>query len=230
MTATTWQSVRAEVERRIADREWQPGDLIPGEEMLAAEFGCARATVNRALREMAQAGLLDRRRKAGTRIAPNPVRKAIIDIPIVRREIEGRGARASHRIVVRAAMVPPAAIASVMRTEPDRALLHVETVYLASDRPFAHEVRWIDPKTVPEIEAVDLTITSANEWLVLNAPLTTGEIAFSAAKAGADTAYHLECAPGDPLFVLERTTFLGARAITNVRLHYPPGYRMTATV
>jgi formimidoylglutamate deiminase len=68
----SWQAVQDEVRRRIAARLWRPGDFIPHETDLAREFGCARATVNRALRELAEEGLLDRRRKAGTRVAVNP--------------------------------------------------------------------------------------------------------------------------------------------------------------
>ena len=48
----------AEVERRIYTREWQPGQSIPNEADLAVEFRCARVTVNRALRTLADAGLL----------------------------------------------------------------------------------------------------------------------------------------------------------------------------
>ena len=47
---------------------WKQGCLITVEAALAKEFGCARATVNRVLRELAQEGILERRRKAGTRV------------------------------------------------------------------------------------------------------------------------------------------------------------------
>ena len=69
-----WEAIHANVLQRIRTREWGPGALIPTEEALAREFGCARATVSRALREVAAAGLLERRRKAGTRVALQPVR------------------------------------------------------------------------------------------------------------------------------------------------------------
>ena len=62
----TWQDVQREVLGRIQNRVWKPGDIIPNEVDLAKEFGCARATVNRALQAVADSGLLDRRRKAGT--------------------------------------------------------------------------------------------------------------------------------------------------------------------
>lgn len=70
---------------------WAQGELIPNEADLALEFGCAPNTVNRALRTVADTGLLDRRCKAGTRVAVQPVAKATLIIPDIRSEIEERG-------------------------------------------------------------------------------------------------------------------------------------------
>ena len=69
----SWLGVQEEVLRRIRDREWQPGEQIPNEADLALELNCARTTVNRALRSIADSGLIQRRRKAGTFVALNPV-------------------------------------------------------------------------------------------------------------------------------------------------------------
>jgi GntR family histidine utilization transcriptional repressor len=43
-----WEEIRDSVRERIRVREWPPGALIPAEERLAADYGVARATVNRA--------------------------------------------------------------------------------------------------------------------------------------------------------------------------------------
>ena len=91
MNRVTYQDIQRDVLDRIKSREWEPGDLIPNEETLADTLGCARATVNRALRELAQAGIIDRKRKGGTRVSASPIRKALFDIPIIRKEIENKG-------------------------------------------------------------------------------------------------------------------------------------------
>ncbi|MCY4314378.1 MAG: GntR family transcriptional regulator, partial [Gammaproteobacteria bacterium] len=62
----SWQNIQDMLRRRIIDGTWKPGELIPSEKRLAEEFQCARATVNRALRGLADKGLLDRRRRAGS--------------------------------------------------------------------------------------------------------------------------------------------------------------------
>ena len=84
----TWQSVRSEVLERIRTREWAPGELIPTEQQLAVQLGCARATVNRALRELADSGIVERRRKVGTRVTSTPSRRTTLEMPVVRDEIE----------------------------------------------------------------------------------------------------------------------------------------------
>jgi GntR family histidine utilization transcriptional repressor len=222
----SWQSVQAEVLRRINAREWKPGDFIPHEAELSVEFGCARATVNRALRGLAESGLLDRRRKAGTRVAVNPVRKATLDIPVIRYEIEGKGQSYRHSVLSRERAVPPPGIRARMRTEPGVKLMHLVTLHLADGKPYVFGDRWINPVATPGIETADLTAKSANEWLVANIPFEGGDFTFSAMTAGPREAEILACGEGEGLFVIERSTWNKAHVITSVRLTFAPGYRM----
>ena len=73
---TSFRAVMGEILRRITTGPWGPGTLLPTEVELAGEFGCSRTTINRALREVSDLGLLDRRRKAGTRVRLAPIRQA----------------------------------------------------------------------------------------------------------------------------------------------------------
>ena len=63
----SYVDIKTDIVGRIRRGDWPLDAIIPGEVELAAELGCARATVNRALRELADEGVLERRRKAGTR-------------------------------------------------------------------------------------------------------------------------------------------------------------------
>jgi GntR family histidine utilization transcriptional repressor len=222
----SWQSVQDEVRRRIQSRQWKPGDIIPGESELAREFGCARATVNRALQDLAEAGLLDRRRKAGTRVALHPVRKATLDIPVIRREIEGKGLAYGYVLLSRDMAVPAADIMARLQTRPGAAMLHLTALHLADGRPYVFENRWINLTAAPTVENADFAALSANEWLVTNIPFEGGDIAFSAMTAGPREADVLDCRPGDGLFVIDRTTWSAGKTITTVRLAFAPGYRM----
>ncbi len=221
-----WQAVQEEVRRRIHARIWAPGEMIPNEQDLAEEFGCARATVNRALRNLSEAGLLERRRKAGTRVALHPVRKATLSIPLLRKEISDRGAAYGYRRLDFRPGHPPADLARKMNARAGDGFVRVMALHLANATPFALEDRWINLATVPEAAGEDFTETSANEWLVENAPYTHGDIAFSAVSVDAEKAGHLDCPPGAAIFTIERMTWNKARAITYVQQFFRPGYRM----
>lgn len=222
----TWQSIRAELQRRISERIWAPGELIPTESDLAEEFGCARATVNRAMRDLADAGQIDRRRKAGTRVVKTPVRRATFDIPVIRLEVESRGAQWSHRVLEQKMLRPPVLIANRLSLPSGTRALHLRSLHFAGHQPFVYEDRWINVGAVPSIKHADLQDISANEWLVQQAPFTSGEFGLSAASATATEATLLDLDEGAPLLIIDRITFNQEQAITSVRLSYPPGYRV----
>ena len=226
----SWQGIKSEVIRRINDRQWQPGDLIPSEVELSEQFGCARATVNRALQDLADAGVLDRRRKAGTRVALNPVRKATLEIPVIRKDAEARGGTYSFDLLSQQEFTPSANLQNKYRFDPNISLVGLYTLHRANLKPFAYEERWINLAVVPEITQADLTSISANEWLVNHTPLSRGEFGFSATNATKPEALLLQCDEGAALFTVNRVTWSGEAPITAVRLVYAPGYSMVSIV
>ncbi len=230
MSQASYRTIQTEVRRRIQSREWPAGQIIPSEVELAREFDCARATINRALRELAQTGLLDRRRKAGTRVSLNPTRKATLDIPIIRLEVENRGQTHRHQIIAREHLPVPDHLAARMNAPRDAQMLHLKTLHLADDQPFLFEDRWINPTTIPDILNAPLDDISANEWLVQNVPISRGDITLTAQPATENDAGTLDVPSGTALFVIERLTWIGDSAVTSVRLAYAPGYQLSTQI
>jgi GntR family transcriptional regulator, histidine utilization repressor len=229
VTLTNWEDIRAEVMRRIRMRLWLPGAVIPTEEALAYEFGCARATVSRALRELAEAGVLERRRKAGTRVALHPVRKATLDIAVTRLEVEGRGQVYGYHLIEAVLAAAPVGVISRLGMAQGVDWLHLRCLHLADGVPFVVEDRWLNPSVLLD-PAPDFTAISANEWLVTHVSYARGDIAFSAANASEREAEMLGVAIGAALFTAERCTWGEVEPITWVRLAYAPGYRMLTAV
>lgn len=225
-TFRNWQSVQDEVLRRIHAREWKPGDLIPNEADLALEFGCARTTVNRALRSLADSGLLDRRRKAGTRVALQPVAKATLNITVIRSEIEERGQKYGYQLITRRVEVPPVSVSAAMGTDAAGELLHIRALHLANDRPYALEDRWINTLVVPNAMEETFMLLSANEWLLKHTPYTHGDIAFSATAATKDEAAILNCPEQSALLAIDRLTWDNSASVTKVRLMFAPGHQL----
>jgi GntR family histidine utilization transcriptional repressor len=220
-----WAAIRDAVLARIRARDWPPGALIPGEAALAAEFGVARATVNRALRDLAAAGVIERKRRAGTRVAALPVRHARLEIPVIRLDVEGRGLAYGFRLLADRTLPAPADVAARLGLVPGVALRRMETLHLAGGRAFVLESRWLNPAVLPD-PAPDFTAISVNEWLVTHVSLVAGDLAFLAEPALAEEARVLGVAPGTALLVAERTTHGPAGPVTLVRLAHPPGHRV----
>ena len=218
-----WEELRAAIGARIRAREWEQGALIPAETLLAADYGVARATVNRALQSLADDGVIERKKRAGTRVAALPARRARLEIPVIRLEVEGSGRAYSFRVVQDQAALLPNDLAQRMALHSGGAIRRITTLHLADGLPHAYEDRWLNMAALP---STDFDGLSVNEWLVSQVAFERGELAFLAAPAGADVAAALNVAEGAALLVTERMTFGPQGAITFVRLWHRPGHRV----
>jgi GntR family transcriptional regulator, histidine utilization repressor len=223
-----WEALREMFRARITERDWPPCGLIPNEAQLAADLGVGRATVNRALQALAEEGLLERRKRAGTRVAALPARRARLEIPVIRLEVEALGAAYAF-VVTRDEMAAlPGDIALRMGLTAGQTLRHLITLHFADDSPHALEYRWLNMAALPGVP--DFAGLSVNEWLVANVAFQGGDLAFLAAPAGQAEAQALKVPAGAALMVTERVTFGLAGAITHVRLWHRPGYRVETTL
>lgn len=221
-----WRAVAQAGRMRIFNRVWAPGGPIPSEAQLAEEFGVSRATVNRALRELAEEGWIERKRRAGSRVALHPVRRTRFDVPLIRQQVEASGRRYGYRLLSREEMQPaPPEIERKMELGTG-AVLALSCLHLADDAPFAHEERWIGLTMVWKARKVDFTTVSPNEWLLREVPFDHVEVAVSAEGARSGVAKALGCKAGAPLLVLERITYDLPMVLTYVRLSHAPGHRM----
>ena len=64
-----FKRIKAHVLSQIQAGIWKEGDAIPSEQALASEFGVARMTANRALRELSDDRILVRVQGSGTFVA-----------------------------------------------------------------------------------------------------------------------------------------------------------------
>jgi len=224
----TYREIKADILGKITRGDWKPGSLIPGELELAEVYGAARATVNRAMRELAEDGIIERKRKSGSRVRLSPVRQARFDIPIVRREIEEQGAVYRYALVQSEVVRAPDWVRARMGLSPGEKARHLVCLHFADGTPYQHEDRWINLSVLPQAREADFRSGGPNEWLVSQIPFSEAEISISAAAADGTLAAHLACAIGDPLLQIERSTRWNGQAVTFVRLVHHRGHRMTA--
>ena len=64
-----YYQLKEQLKNKINKKEWQPGDKIPHEMDLAAQYGISRSTVRQAVLDMVREGLLVRKKGVGTFVA-----------------------------------------------------------------------------------------------------------------------------------------------------------------
>ncbi len=227
---TSYKDIKQTVLERIRSGEWRPDSLLPNEQELAIAFSCTRTTVNRALRELADEGFLERRRKAGTRVLSAPQRQARFTIPLVRDEVEAMGGTYRYALVSSEACTAPDWLSARLALRAGQDVMHVRCMHYSGNTPFQYEDRWIVIESVPQVSQADFTGTGPNEWLVETIPFTNVELTFLASRADASLAGFLDVPEGEPIFTTERITWLQGQPVTLAKLYFAAGYRMTTQI
>lgn len=221
MSAPKYKVIEQALVARIAAGEFAPGDPIPHEAELAAAYGVTRPTIGRALSALVEQGLIERKRRAGSRVAVRGRVAARLAIPLVREEIAATGAANGYRLLAREKAPPPPEVAWLFGLRGGEPALRTDALHLADGRPWQRESRWINLRTVPGAESAEFVDVSPNEWLVRATPFTRIAHEVGAESADADTARLLDIAPGAPVLRLVRRTWLGSSAITEVAMRHP---------
>lgn len=220
--------IRSDIEQRIMSGVLNPGDRIPFEHELMAQYGCARMTVSKALSALADAGLIVRRRRAGSFVAPQRIDMAALAIPDMRVEVEGRGARYDIELLSREVWRKADGTAPEIIVPKETMLLALVCRHWADEKPFAVEHRLINLTEVPNAADVDFGKIAPGSWLLENVPWTEAENRIYARLAG-DDATNLEIPAGAACLGLERQTWRNNTPVTHVRQIFPAaGFNLVA--
>ena len=97
MTIPLYVQIRREIEAKIRAGGLPPGAKLPTEKDLSTQYGVSRATAQRVLNDLAEAGLAIRRRRHGTFVAD--VTRQINLLNFVTPEAAAKGTPGRHEII-----------------------------------------------------------------------------------------------------------------------------------
>jgi len=217
---TLSEQIMADLAGEIASGAWPPGHRIPFEHELMVRYGCARATVGKAVNALAERGLLERRRKAGTFVAAPRIASAVLQIPDIRAEVEARGLSWRWRRLGLGMRRPdPKGRAASLGVNGP--LLEVRGVHVAGGAPFAHETRLINLAEAPTAADESFATEAPGAWLLAHAPWSEARHEISAANPDLDIAEALRVPTRHACLVLERWTWRAGAGITYARQVFP---------
>ena len=218
-----------DIEQRIVSGEWPLGHRIPPEHELTEIYQCSRMTVNKVITQLARAGVIERRRKAGSFVMRPQSRSAVLDIQDIRAEVLALGLPYRFELLGRKNRRSLRADMDVLQLDAAVPLIELQCLHYAGESPFCLEQRLINLDAVPHAAREDFQDEAPGAWLVGHVPWSSAEHRIHAGGADASMAGLLQVPLGSPCLIIQRRTWTGERPVTFVRLAYPgEGHELVA--
>lgn len=226
-----YQRIKAAILHNIHSGQWQAGSAISTEMALAKEFGVSRMTVNRALKELSEERVLERRQGSGTFVAQQQFNHTFVEVRNIAEDLKSanRDYKAEviskHRIT--ALMLNDSLRRkfdidvgfSVNADKADEPILYeVKIIHFADDQPIQVEERWVDAAAVPHFIEQDFSEVNTSDYLIEKIPLERGSYTIRALAAPKDIAEALQIKVQSPTLVLQRKTYSAGKVITFVKM------------
>lgn len=216
-----YQQVKAYVLDGIASGRFRSGDRIPSESELVAAFGSSRLTVNRAMRELSDSGVLDRVHGLGTFVAPPKVASTFIRLHNIADEIRSRGHALTiqvHKLErVKAGARNPLDMSGGAR----ETIFHSLIVYCEDGMPVQLEDRYVSPKFAPLYLTQDFTRQSTTDYLQSVALPTKAEHEIQATLATEAEGKLLDVTLPEAFLVVTRKTWVRDVVTSFTRFVHP---------
>lgn len=220
-STSLYQRILNDIRDRIVSGEWEPGFRIPFEHELTEEYGCSRMTVNKALSQLAKAGLIERRRRSGSFVRRPQSQAAVLEIHDIRIEVEALGLPYRYELISQSKRRAGTADRERLGSSVSGQILALKCRHYAGAQPFCTENRLINLDAVPEAADEEFRETAPGPWLIGRVPWSAAEHVIRAAAADSETSADLGLATGAPCLVIERRTWSAERPVTHVRFTYP---------
>jgi GntR family histidine utilization transcriptional repressor len=205
----------------IAAGRWNIEDKIPSEGELTRAFGLSRMTVNRALRELAQEGVIVREQGRGSFVARPKAAATMIAVRSIRDEIEARGARYEARLIESGERFANDMAAKRFELSPGARLFYSTVLHHADGLPLQIEERLVNPAVAPDYLRQDFNRIVPHDYLMQIAPLEAAEHVIEAELPDASCASRLSIRSSEPVLILSRRTWSQGTVASFVRLTHP---------
>lgn len=218
MADAPYMRIRSHLAAQIRSGDLRPGDKVPTEAELQAAYGVSRATAQRALRELAQVGLVVRHRRTGSFVA-GPTHDNLLQFvdPHIRGpEIPGR-----HEVEWARVSLARDCGVEVPDLLPDEQVVELRRLkFDLTDTVIAIEQSAVPLRHAPDLLDQDLVHTTVLDYLGgRGVPLAASRMYISAINLTAGDAALLGAQPGAAVLRLSRVSRLADGAVGEAMWH-----------
>ena len=193
----------------IVRGEWQPGDMIPPESELIAQYQLSRTTVRQVLDMLANEGLIYRQQGRGTFVAHPTVEQALVRIISFTEDMRQRGVRPGTEVLSSGLIPAPQDIAERLDIEPGEELARLERLRLADGEPMSIEESHLVHRYCPGVLEGDYASNPLREALERDYGIrwTHAKQTIRAISASHNLARLLSVPPHSALLYIERVSY-----------------------
>jgi len=216
-----YQQIKQTIQQKIADGDWIAGQKLPSENELVAALEVSRMTINRALRELTQQGLINRVHGLGSFVAEKPRHASLIELQDIALEIEQGGKHHSSRVLSLNTVDAPPRVAEQMNLSTVDQLYFLCAVHYQDDLPIQLESRYVNPQAMPDFIHQNFERITSTAYLLQQFQPDEMEHLVRASLPDAETCARLQMECDEPCLQLTRRTWKNNRVVTHVTLTYP---------
>ncbi len=216
-----YQQIKQIIERYIHDGKWQAGQKLPSENELVDALEVSRMTVNRALRELTQQGLVNRVHGKGTFVAERPRHASLIELEDIATEVLSRGKSYRSEVINLQRKAADQELAEAMQLNVGSELYYLCAVHFQDELPIQLESRYVNPLLVPGFMQQDFTQITSTAYLLQQFRPDEMEHIVRAITVDRTTQQLLQIRVDQPCLQLCRRTWVGQQVVTQVTLTYP---------
>ena len=205
-----YEQIKDYILHNIDIGEFEPDGRIPSERDLSKLFGVSRLTVNKAVRELTQAGVLYVRIGKGTFISSETFDQELDVLSSFSEEMQQRGRKPYSRVLDAEIMPASAEIARQLRLLVGVEVVLLKRLRMADGLPVALETSVFPAAACPDIfERHDFTHESLYDVLrkQFNVHLVRAEQTFEARRASYEDCDLLKVEEGSPILYIQRITY-----------------------
>jgi GntR family transcriptional regulator len=198
-----YYEIEQELRARVARS--QPGDPVPSDAQVCAEFGVSRMTARHAIDQLRLEGLVRRVPGRGTFVAERRTHRQAGNLLSFSEEMRRRGIEARSRVVEHVVREPSEAEARRLGIARGELVVALTRVRIGDGRPVALETAVLPGACAAALDGSELEHGSLHKALVAAGRVpTAGRGSIRSEAAGARDAELLDVPPGSPLLVEER--------------------------